>query len=102
MGKSLMFAERYCLVAFKSTHHALAAEKALQEEDIDQVVIPTPQEISASCGLALKINPSDCPQTVSLLKNRGLADIELYEVNTNKEPRLKRLEISSFSEVERG
>ncbi|MDA8211449.1 MAG: DUF3343 domain-containing protein [Clostridia bacterium] len=93
MGKSLMFAEKYCLVVFKSTHHALAAEKALQEGGIDQVVIPTPKEISASCGLALKINPSDCLQTVSLLRSRGLADIKVYEVNTKEEPGLKLLEM---------
>ena len=94
MVKSLMFAEKYCLIAFKSTHHALAAEKALESGLIEQVVIPTPKQISASCGLALKIYINDYPQAVYLLLERGLVDVEAYEVNSEDQPSYKRLNFS--------
>ncbi|MFZ3173233.1 MAG: DUF3343 domain-containing protein [Carboxydocellales bacterium] len=94
MAKSLMFAEKYCLIAFKSTYHALAAEKVLDIGLIEQVVIPTPKQISASCGLALKIYISDYPQAVSLLLERGLREVEAYEVNSGEQTSYNRLVIS--------
>ena len=48
MGK-----EVYGLITFKSTHFALQAEGILKEDNIIFKTIPTPREVSQSCGLAL-------------------------------------------------
>lgn len=41
------------LIAFDSTHAALASEKMLH--DMGAALIPTPREITASCGMSLRI-----------------------------------------------
>ena len=41
------------LVAFESTHAAMAAQKALKP--LNCVILPTPREITASCGMSLKV-----------------------------------------------
>lgn len=42
------------LVAFHSTHHAIAAERLAKEQEWNMEMIPTPRDISASCGLSLR------------------------------------------------
>lgn len=44
--------EHYLVITFESTHLAMAAERQLAELSID--VIPTPRQISASCGISIK------------------------------------------------
>ena len=41
------------LVAFHSTHHAIAAERLAKSSGWMVELIPTPRDISASCGLSL-------------------------------------------------
>ena len=45
--------EEYGLITFKSTQFALQGESIFKEEEIDFKTIPTPREVSHSCGLAL-------------------------------------------------
>lgn len=52
--KQLLYASSYGLVTFPTTHNALHAEKVLDDLDIPFIVVPTPREISASCGLAVR------------------------------------------------
>ena len=42
------------LVTFDSVQHALRAEKMLRDIQITTEMIPTPREISASCGQSLR------------------------------------------------
>ncbi len=45
----------FYVIAFESTHHAIMVEKKLKEKHkID--MIPTPREITASCGLSIKFS----------------------------------------------
>lgn len=45
--------EEYGLITFKSTHYALQAEEVLKDNNLAFKTIPTPREVSHSCGLAL-------------------------------------------------
>jgi hypothetical protein len=51
----------YYLITFANTHSALTAQKYLQDKLIFQT-IPTLREISASCGISLKIKSADYDQ----------------------------------------
>jgi len=44
----------YCVVLFKSVHHALRAEKVLKERGIPNKVIPVPRHISSDCGVCIR------------------------------------------------
>ena len=45
------------LLTFPSVHYAIRAEKKLKEQEIETKTIPTPRDISASCGLCLLLDP---------------------------------------------
>lgn len=45
------------VLAFDSTHAAMAAISALEAAGVSHAVIPTPREISAGCGMSLRFEP---------------------------------------------
>lgn len=50
------------LLSFDSTHHAIAAENLVKEnrpEGLVMHVIPTPRQITASCGISLLFQGKD-------------------------------------------
>lgn len=48
----------YGVIAFESTHDAMAAEKRLKG-NIPVVVMPTPRCVTASCGISLRFALED-------------------------------------------
>ncbi|MFP4457838.1 MAG: DUF3343 domain-containing protein [Clostridia bacterium] len=44
------------IIAFSSTHDALEVEEALIDNNIKLRTIPTPREITAGCGISLKLD----------------------------------------------
>jgi hypothetical protein len=59
MKKSLFNFKDYGVFTFVSTSQALKAERVLKDASADFLTIPTPREISTSCGLAVKIACGD-------------------------------------------
>lgn len=49
----------FIIVAFESTHDAIKSETLTGRESIASRLIPIPPEVSAGCGLALRILPED-------------------------------------------
>lgn len=88
MSSDLMLAKNYCLIVFKSTHHAMAAEKAAITASVEHIIVPTPKTITASCGLALKIWAKDVPSTTTLLKDQGIGTFQAYEIREDEIVRL--------------
>lgn len=65
------------VLAFESTHAAMTASRALEEEGRAFAVVPTPRGISAGCGMSLRFW-AVCPQEAASLAAgigcaRGLA-----------------------------
>jgi hypothetical protein len=44
--------DKYYIITFKSTHLAMRTERVLDSLNIE--MIPTPRQISTSCGIAIK------------------------------------------------
>ena len=42
------------IVSFNSTHHAIRLGKLLEEATIRATTLPTPREITASCGISIR------------------------------------------------
>lgn len=79
------------VVSFNSTHHAIKSEKRLKEEGIELKMIPTPREITASCGLSIKFDKVDIDkirQTMKYLcENEDISINGIFRVIRNAEER---------------
>lgn len=42
------------IVSFNSTHHAIRLDKLLGEASVRATTLPTPREITASCGISIR------------------------------------------------
>lgn len=62
----------FLVLAFNTTHDALDAEALLEDMGIDVTPIPAPPEISASCGIALRLDPTDVDQALVYLDRVGI------------------------------
>lgn len=63
---------RFIALGFSTTHDALDAEALLEDMGIEVVPIPAPPEISATCGIALRLAPLDVDQALVYLERVGL------------------------------
>lgn len=54
-----MKSERFLLLASDSTHFVMKLEKYLQNSEICCRIIPLPSEISAGCGLSVRVELED-------------------------------------------
>ena len=49
----------FCVVLFKSSGHAVQAERKCKKAGINVRLIPVPREISSDCGVCLRIHSVD-------------------------------------------
>lgn len=55
------------IVSFNSTHHAIRTEKILIENEIRCTTLPTPREITASCGISIRFLIEDLNKVKDVL-----------------------------------
>lgn len=48
--------EEFFFISFDSTNHAMEAEDYLKKNHYSITILPTPREVSASCGLSIRFN----------------------------------------------
>ena len=67
------------LITFESTQFALQAETVFKDRDISFKTIPTPREVSHSCGLALLFDPEDVEIVKELVEEEKIDIDGLYK-----------------------
>lgn len=67
------------LITFDSTHHALRGEQILEQAQLGPDIIPTPREITASCGLSLSLPASLIEQAILLLRAGNVEFRAVYD-----------------------
>ncbi len=60
------------VLAFPSTHAAMAAEDVLRDAGFSLQVIPLPSWIAAHCGLAIRLAAADAGRAETELVRRGI------------------------------
>ena len=78
--------EKYAVVTFKSTHYTIQAEEVFKENNISFKTIPTPREITVSCGLSILFTLEDLPQTRELIDKGELIIDSLYKYTKGGNP----------------
>ncbi|QNO15151.1 DUF3343 domain-containing protein [Alkalicella caledoniensis] len=71
--------EKSKLLAFESTHDSLKAEDIILSEGIKVNPIPLPKNITARCGLGLKIVESKLEEVLNLLNNSHI-DYVIHDI----------------------
>lgn len=81
-----MMNETFCVVVFESTHDAIKTEKAIKAE-LTVTLIPTPREISASCGLSVRFSPEEIENVRRIVKTVGLERKRMFKLTLTPEGR---------------
>ncbi len=71
--------EIYGVVTFKSTHHTIQAEGLFKKRNISFKTIPTPREITRSCGLAITFDLEDINGVKEMLANDEIDIANVYK-----------------------
>ena len=81
-----MNTESFCVVVFESTHDAIKTEKAIKAS-LKVELIPTPREITASCGLSVKFAPEYLDQVRNIVKSIGTDRKRLFKLDYQSDSR---------------
>ena len=68
------------VITFKSTHYAIQADSTFKNEKISFRTIPTPREISRSCGLAIKFNLEDIEEIEDIINKNNIEVNGIYKI----------------------
>lgn len=80
MKKGLFDFKEYGVFTFISTSQALKAERVLKNASANFLIMPTPREISTSCGLAIKVASADLVSCKDILMCNRVVVEGVYEV----------------------
>jgi hypothetical protein len=80
MENNIFNLKDYGIFTFLSTLQALKAERILKNAAANFLIIPTPREISTSCGLAIKVASADMTLCHEALINNGAEVEDVYKV----------------------
>lgn len=75
-----MIKREFGVITFKSTHYAIQADSAFKNEEISYRTIPTPREITKSCGLAIRFNLEDIEKVKDIIDKNKLETEGLFKV----------------------
>jgi hypothetical protein len=73
------------IVSFSSTHHAIRTEKLFQEKNIKCTTLPTPREITASCGISIRFSKEDMENIAQILENDNVEYKGVYHISKTDE-----------------
>ena len=73
--------EVYGVLTFESSHHAISGEKLFKEAGLKFKTIPTPREITSSCGLSIKFDLKDLELVKESIEKTNLAIKGIYKLN---------------------
>lgn len=68
----------FMFLAFDSTHKAIHFERLLMSQFAIEL-IPTPREVTASCGISLKFEPDDHNAIMDFLIDEDKTGLRLYQ-----------------------
>jgi len=87
----------YWIITFISTSHALRADKLMKQINADFIMIPTPREISVSCGLSIKVRSENGPGYRDFLLDNRVSIEKIYEVNKTSDDMINIYPVDSTS-----
>ena len=68
------------IVSFNSTQYAMRADKLIRENNITSTTLPTPREITASCGISIRFLKDDLDKVSSILRYNSVEFKGIYHI----------------------
>ena len=68
------------IVSFNSTHHAIRLDKLLGESSVRATTLPTPREITASCGISIRFLYDDTESVKKILNENSVEYKGIYKI----------------------
>ncbi len=75
-----MIEARNFVISFESTHYAMQAERVLKEKNYEFDTIPTPREITLSCGLAIRFRENVLNFIRKEIQENNIRAKNIYEI----------------------
>jgi len=66
------------IITFKNTNLAIKAEQCLLEQKLQIGVLPLPSQISAGCGICLRVKQNEINAALAALADREIAGAGVY------------------------
>ena len=66
------------IITFKNTNNAIKAEQGLLKKELKVGVLPLPSQISAGCGISLRISPDEIKPALVALADMNIVEIGLF------------------------
>jgi hypothetical protein len=68
------------IVSFNSTHHAIRSDKLFEQNSITSTTLPTPREITASCGISIRFLYKDIEDIKKILETNSIEYKGIYNI----------------------
>lgn len=68
------------IVSFNSTHHTIRLDKLLSEASVRATTLPTPREITASCGISIRFLYDDIDKVKNTLIENSVEYKGIYKI----------------------
>lgn len=66
------------IITFKNTNFAIKAEQCLLKQGLKVGVLPLPSQISAGCGICIRISQAEIKSALTAAKDNGISEVGLY------------------------
>jgi len=66
------------IITFKNTNFAIKAEQCLLEQKLRISVMPLPSQVSAGCGICLRVKPDEIRPALEILAKKNIDEIGLF------------------------
>lgn len=73
------------VIAFNSTHHAIKSEKLIKAAGMEMITLPTPREISASCGMSIMFEIENIDAIKKMLDENNVDYRGFFQIEKNED-----------------
>lgn len=74
----------YCyILIFNNTYNAMKCESELKKAGVSNIIMPTPTNITQSCGLSIKIKPEDTKNAAKVIQDGKVTVKAIYRKDSD-------------------
>lgn len=70
--------DKYIVITFESVNFAMQTESVLKSKEIKHQIIPTPREITLSCGLSVRTTDDNLEEIKSLVESGAIKNKKMF------------------------